>query len=61
MAQKAAGVTILVVAHRLSVLPVVDKILVVKEGRLETFGAREDVLKRISGRQAQQVEAKRAT
>jgi len=60
IAQKAAGVTILVVAHRLSVLPVVDKILVLKEGRLEAFGAREDVLKRISAPQSQQAEAKRA-
>lgn len=41
---KAAGTTILVVAHRLSVLPVVDKLLVVRDGRLAMFGPRDEVI-----------------
>ena len=41
---KAAGTTVLVVAHRLSVLPVVDKLLVVRDGRLAMFGPRDEVI-----------------
>jgi ATP-binding cassette subfamily C protein len=41
---KAAGTTILVVAHRLSLLPVVDKLLVVREGRLAMYGPRDEVI-----------------
>jgi ATP-binding cassette subfamily C protein len=48
---KAAGTTILVVAHRLSVLPVVDKLLVIRDGRLAMFGPRDEVLNAL--RQAQ--------
>lgn len=45
---KAAGATIIVVAHRLSVLPIVDKLLVMQDGRLAMFGERDEVLRRIS-------------
>jgi ATP-binding cassette subfamily C protein len=45
---KKAGKTILIVAHRLSVLPVVDKLLVVREGRLAAYGPRDDVLRQIA-------------
>jgi ATP-binding cassette subfamily C protein len=48
---KAAGTTILVVAHRLSLLPVVDKLLVLREGRVATFGPRDEVIRNL--RQAQ--------
>jgi ATP-binding cassette subfamily C protein len=41
---KSAGRTILVVAHRLSLLPIVDKLLVVREGRLQMYGARDEVM-----------------
>ena len=44
---KKSGKTILIVAHRLSVLPIVDKLLVMQEGRLRMFGPREEVLKQI--------------
>jgi ATP-binding cassette subfamily C protein len=47
-ALKARGKTILVVAHRLSVLPVVDKLLVIQDGRLAMFGERDDVLRKIA-------------
>ena len=49
---KAAGTTLLVVAHRLSLLPVVDKLLVVRDGRVAMFGPRDEVLKAL--RQPQQ-------
>jgi ATP-binding cassette subfamily C protein len=45
---KKRGTTILLVAHRLSVLPVIDKLLVIKDGRLELYGPREEVMRRIS-------------
>ena len=42
---KSAGVTILVVAHRLSLLPVVDKLLVIRDGRLAMYGPRDEVMR----------------
>ena len=45
---KARGATILVVAHRLSVLPIVDKLLVIQDGRLAMFGERDEVLRKIA-------------
>ncbi len=38
--------TVVLISHRPSVLKVVDKILVVKEGRVEAFGPRDEVLAR---------------
>ncbi len=45
---KKRGATQLIVAHRLSVLPVVDKLLVLRNGQMAHFGARDDVLRQIS-------------
>ncbi|GAA0746538.1 type I secretion system permease/ATPase [Sphingomonas trueperi] len=45
---KAAGKTILVVSHKLGVLPVVDKMLVLRDGRVELFGPRDEVLAKIA-------------
>jgi ATP-binding cassette subfamily C protein len=45
---KNRGTTILLVAHRLSVLPVIDKLLVIRDGRIEHYGPREDVMARIA-------------
>lgn len=45
---KSAGVTILVVAHRLSLLPVVDKLLVMRDARVAMYGPRDDVMRVIS-------------
>jgi ATP-binding cassette subfamily C protein len=44
---KKKGKTILIVAHRLSVLPIVDKLLVLQDGRVKMFGPREEVLRQI--------------
>jgi ATP-binding cassette subfamily C exporter for protease/lipase len=43
--------TILVVAHRLSLLPVVDKILAIRDGRLAMYGARDEVMRVIAPQQ----------
>ena len=45
---KARGMTILIVAHRLSVLPIVDKLLVIQDGRVSMFGKRDEVLRQIA-------------
>lgn len=44
---KAEGKTIFVVSHNRSILPVVDKILLLRDGRIEAFGARDEVLARM--------------
>ena len=45
---KKRGTTILVVAHRLSVLPVVDKLLVIRDGRVAMYGARDEVMSKLA-------------
>jgi len=47
-AMKAEGRTILIVSHKLGILPVVDRILVLREGRVEMFGPRDEVLPKIT-------------
>lgn len=45
---KGQGHTILVVSHKLGVLPVVDKMLVLRAGRVELYGPRDEVLAKIA-------------
>lgn len=45
---KGQGHTILVVSHKLGVLPVVDKMLVLRGGRVELYGPRDEVLAKIA-------------
>lgn len=49
-AAKARGATILIVAHRPSLLGFVDKLLVMKDGRLDMFGERQAVMARMQPR-----------
>jgi ATP-binding cassette subfamily C protein len=49
MALKARKAAVLVVAHRMGVLAAVDKIMVLRDGRIEAFGARDEVLARLGG------------
>lgn len=51
-ALKKSGMTILVVAHRLSVLPLVDKLLVVRDGRIALYGERDEVMRKLAPPQA---------
>ena len=48
---KAAGTTILIVAHRMSVLPVVDTLLVIREGAIALHGPRDEVLRQLAPQQ----------
>ena len=45
---KRSGHTILVVSHKLGILPVVDKLLLMRAGQVEMFGPRDEVLPRIA-------------
>ena len=45
---KEAGVTVLVIAHRPSLLGGMDKILVLREGMVESFGPRADIMSRVT-------------
>lgn len=47
-ALKAAGKTIIVVSHKTSILSVVDRMLVMRGGRPELIGPRDEVLKRLA-------------
>ena len=51
---KQNGRTILVVAHQPSTLRTADKVLVLKEGMVEAFGERDEVLRSVMRRPAQQ-------
>lgn len=46
-AAKARGASVLIVSHKLGVLPVVDKILVMRNGQAELYGPRDEVLAKI--------------
>lgn len=45
------GVTIVVIAHRPSMLEHVDKILVLCEGKVDMYGTRDDVMAQLMGKQ----------
>jgi ATP-binding cassette subfamily C protein len=47
----------MVVAHRMGVLAAVDKILVLRDGRIEAFGTRDEIIARLSGAPAAPIEA----
>jgi ATP-binding cassette subfamily C protein len=53
-AAKARGTTILLVAHRMSVLQVVDKLMVIRDGRIAMYGARDEVLAKLAPPAARQ-------
>jgi ATP-binding cassette subfamily C protein EexD len=40
---KAAGTTVLVISHRSSVLPAIDKLLVLRDGQIAAFGPRDEI------------------
>ncbi len=45
---KARGASVLIVAHRTGVLSAVDKLMVLRDGALATFGARDEVLMQLA-------------
>ena len=59
---KAQGTTFVVMTHRTSILAVVDKMLVLRDGQVQAFGPRDEVLAALSkaAAQAQQAHQQRA-
>ena len=49
---KDEGITVVVVAHHPSLLATADKVLVLREGAVDAFGAREEILPRVVKRAA---------
>lgn len=54
-ALKTDGRTILIVSHKLGILPVVDKILLLRDGRAEMYGPRDEVMAKIAPPNLRQV------
>jgi ABC-type protease/lipase transport system fused ATPase/permease subunit len=50
---KQAGVTVVVIAHRPSLLGGVDKLLVLKDGAVDLFGPRAEIMARVTRAVAQ--------
>ena len=48
MAAKAMGTTVLLLAHRPSIIAVCDKVMVMKDGQIEQFGPRDEIMKIVS-------------
>ncbi len=46
---KQGGATIVLIAHRPSVMTIADKLVVLNDGRVDQFGERAEVLRRITG------------
>lgn len=53
-AAKARGATTLIVAHRMGIMAAVDRIMVLKDGRIEGMGPRDEILKRLAEAQRTQ-------
>jgi len=58
-AAKARGTTFVIMTHRMSVLAVVDKMLVLRDGIQQAFGPRDDVLAALN-KAAQDAQAQHA-
>lgn len=49
---KQRGVTVVIVAHRTGVLAAADKLMVMREGRIELFGPRDEVVRKLTAAQS---------
>jgi ATP-binding cassette subfamily C protein len=46
---KAAGVTVVLITHKVNILSILDKILLMGEGMAQVWGPREAILRRLTG------------
>ena len=46
---KSDGAAVIVIAHRPSILQHVDKLLVLRDGTMQMFGARDEVMAKLAG------------
>lgn len=49
---KARGTTILLVAHRMSMMPIVDGLLIIQDGRVAAYGPKDEILRKISAQKS---------
>jgi ATP-binding cassette subfamily C protein len=49
---KSRGATVITIAHRTGVIAAMDRVMVLREGAIDQFGPREDVLRAMAARQA---------
>jgi PrtD family type I secretion system ABC transporter len=56
---KSQGTTVVVIAHRPSILGQADKLLVLRQGAVDAFGDRADVIAKLNAAAAQQIGAQR--
>jgi ATP-binding cassette subfamily C protein len=45
---KSEGITVLIVAHRMNILPLVDTLLVIQDGRVAAHGPRDEILRKMA-------------
>ena len=58
---KERGAAVIVVAHRAGILAAVDKILVLRDGRMEAYGPRDEIMAKLTGKEsAGHITAKKA-
>jgi ATP-binding cassette subfamily C protein len=57
---KAAGTTVVVITHKLNILSVVDKIVILRDGTVQAFGNKEEVLSGSTGPRAIRTDASSA-
>jgi ATP-binding cassette subfamily C protein len=46
---KTMGVTVILVTHKINILSLVDKLLILQEGAVQAFGSRDEILRRVAG------------
>jgi ABC-type protease/lipase transport system fused ATPase/permease subunit len=49
---RAAGSTVVIITHKVNILAVTDKIVVMGQGMVQAFGSRDEILGRLSGPRA---------
>ncbi|GAA4000638.1 type I secretion system permease/ATPase [Sphingomonas humi] len=49
---KTRGTTILLVAHRMSMMPIVDGLMIVQDGRIAAYGPKHEVMQKIGAQKA---------
>ena len=61
VALKARKAGVMIVAHRMGVLSAADKILILRDGQIDAFGPRDEIIARMRGGPPPPIEAARTT